>query len=134
VVLYKNIDVAQGEIQSSTTDDNGDAFISLFGEVVITRAEPEEDNNDVFIFKILDDDNNLVNEIILSQGESKTIKIPYGSYKVIQKDDWAWRYIGGLSEDININNNNFEINIIYDEERTINKWFDSMTYIDNLYK
>lgn len=29
--------------------------------------------------------NNIVNEIILSQGESQNIKISYGNYKVVEK-------------------------------------------------
>ena len=130
VSLFKNNDITQEVIKSGNTDENGDLIVKLFGEVVITRKTTEENNTeDLFIFEILDKDNNVINEVLVSQGESKTVKIPYGNYTVIQKKDWAWRYIQGLSEKFSINNNTNNASIVYEEKRTITKWFDSMSYI-----
>lgn len=77
---------------------------------------------------------NIVNEIILSQGESQNIKISYGNYKVVEKNDWSWRYINEFYKDVNVHNNNNKISITYEEKRGINKWFDSTTHVDNQYK
>ena len=75
----------------------------------------------------------MINEILLSQDESKVIKIPYGNYKLKQKKNWAWRYTQEINEEYTISNNSYKLNIIFNEARGIIKWFDSMTYISNQY-
>ena len=119
---------SQETIITDKTDNNGDLTINLIGEVEISRKD--SNNKDVYIFNILNENNEIINEILLSQGESKIVRIPYGKYKIVQKKDWAWRYFEDLGKEICITNYNEKSNILYDEERIINKWFDSMSYIN----
>ena len=135
VRLFKDTNNSRDPIAADNTNGNGDVTVNFFGEITIKRNAAEEDaKDDVFIFEILDENENVVNEILLAPGESKTVKVPYGNYKAIQKKDWAWRYISGLSVDVKINNDNVKTVIGYEEGRAIHKWFDSMTYVDNEYK
>lgn len=127
VTLLNNKE-SQETIITDKTDNNGDLTINLIGEVEISRKD--SNNKDVYIFNILNENNEIINEILLSQGESKIVRIPYGKYKIVQKKDWAWRYFEDLGKEICITNYNEKSNILYDEERIINKWFDSMSYIN----
>lgn len=127
VTLLNNKE-SQETIITDKTDNNGDLTINLIGEVEISRKD--SNNKDVYIFNILNENNEIINEILLSQGESKIVRIPYGKYKIVQKKDWAWRYFEDLGKEICITNYNEKFNILYDEERIINKWFDSMSYIN----
>ena len=76
----------------------------------------------------------MVTEILLSQGETKTIKVPYGNYKISEKDNWSWRYLSILYDVTSINNNNNKAELTFEETRGITKWFDAMTLVDNEYK
>lgn len=134
VSLYKDNDITQEAITTVNTDENGNATISLFGELVITTNISDENSNyDLFIFEIINNSTLITKEVLVADNQTKIVKVPYGSYKIIQKEEWAWRYAQDLNETININNNNSKVNITYEEERTTNKWFDSMTYINNEY-
>ena len=133
VILYKNSDMTQESLANSVTNENGDAFMEFTGEITIS-VNNKVDNKDLVIFQILDEDENLVNEVIVSQGENKTIKIPYGNYKIVEKNDWSWRNNNEFNKDITLNNNNIETKIEYEGTRNILKWFDFMTKKDNEYK
>ena len=87
----------------------------------------------MFIFQVLDKDQNIVNEIVLSQGESKTIKLNYGEYKVLEKNNWSWRYDGEFTKDISLNNNSNKTSVTYENTRSILKWFDFMGKKENNY-
>ena len=134
VTLYKNNNIMEEYLANKKTDENGDVKIDFVGEITISVNTGEGNREDSFIFQVLDKDNNIVNEIILSQGESQNIKISYGNYKVVEKNDWSWRYINEFYKDVNVHNNNNKISITYEEKRGINKWFDSTTHVDNQYK
>ena len=76
----------------------------------------------------------MVSEINLPMGESKTIKVPYGRYKVKRKKNWGWRYRQTSSEEFGIGNQNSGQEVTFEKDKVTNKWFDSTTYIDNKYK
>lgn len=133
ILVYASVDIQKNTIGTAVTDENGDATIYLYGEIKISRENTKEDaKDDIFIFEILDKDNKVINEIIISQNNNKIIKIPYGHYTIRPKVKWSWRY-NELNQKINVSNKNDEINIIFDGDRITNKWFDGMTYLDNLY-
>ena len=77
--------------------------------------------------------NNVINEFNISLGDSKTLKVPYGRYKIKRKKSWSWRYAQVTSDVIVINNQNNNQEIIFEGNRVTNKWFDKSTYIDNEY-
>ena len=133
IILYKNNDMTQESLANKLTNENGDAFIELIGKITI-GVNTNEDNEDLFIFQIINESGNLVNEVLVGNGENKVIEVHYGNYKVVEKNDWSWRYKEEFSKDININNNNITINIIYEETKSIFKWFDFMTKKENEYK
>ena len=133
VDFYKNSDITVNTYASALTDENGDAVINFFGEITIS-VKSGESNNDSFVFQVIDEEENLVTEILLSQGETKTIKVPYGNYKISEKDNWSWRYLSILYDVTSINNNNNKAELTFEETRGITKWFDAMTLVDNEYK
>ena len=133
VILYKNSDITGESLANKKTDENGNAKIEFTGEITINITNEEESKEDIFIFQVLDKEGNVVSEVLVSKGESKTIKLPYGVYKVVEKNEWSWRYNNDFYEDIKVNNNNDKVNVTYEETRGINKWFDSMTHADNEY-
>lgn len=130
--LYKNNDITGEPIANGVTDINGNSTLYVFGEIVVTQNTSNQ-NNDVFIYQLLDTNNNVINEFNISLGESKTLKVPYGRYKVKRKKSWAWRYAKVTSDVIVINNQNNNQEIIFEGNRVTNKWFDKSTYIDNEY-
>ena len=132
VILYKNNDITQESLANKNTDENGIAFIELLGELTI-NIDTKEENGDMFIFQVLDKDQNIVNEIVLSQGESKTIKLHYGEYKILEKNNWSWRYDGEFTKDISLNNNSNKTSVVYENTRSILKWFDFMGKKENNY-
>ena len=122
-----------GEIlDSKLTDENGDAFIEFTGEIILS-VNTKENNEDLFSFQIFDDSDNLVNEVLVAQEETKTIKLPYGNYIVKKESNWSWRYKDEFNKDISINNNNDIIDIKYEQPRGILKWFDFTSKKDNEY-
>ncbi len=134
VNVYSNTNIEEKILGTANTDVNGDATINFYGEIVITKNAGNEDSiKDLFIYEILDKDNNVINEVLISQGESKTVIVPYGNYTIRPRLNWAWRYNKDLNKNIKVNNKNIITNIVFDDTRNNNKWFDSMTHIDNLY-
>ena len=133
VNLYKSNVSTESPIAGGITDENGNITIELFGEIIVTQ-EGEEQDEDVFIYQVIDEDNNVVSEINLPMGESKTIKVPYGRYKVKRKKNWGWRYRQTSSEEFGIGNQNSGQEVTFEKDKVTNKWFDSTTYIDNKYK
>ena len=122
-IFYKNSDITVNTYASALTDENGDAVINFFGEITIS-VKSGESNNDSFVFQVIDEEENLVTEILLSQGETKTIKVPYGNYKISEKDNWSWRYLSILYDVTSINNNNNKAELTFEETRGITKWFE----------
>ncbi len=133
VILYKNNDITKEPLAIKKTDINGDAIIEFMGEIII-KATTEENKADSFIFQILDKNDDIVSEILISSNESKTIKIPYGEYKIVQKNEWSWRYSKVENKNIEVNTNNDRINISYEENKENTKWFDFTDKKENEYK
>lgn len=94
----------------------------MFGTININI---EADKNETFIVQLYDDD--LINEILITAESPKTLKLPYGKYKIVEKDTWSWRYSNILEQDISVssNYNNENINLIPVKENP--KWFDFTT-------
>ena len=132
VIIYKNNNMEEEVLASKLTDENGDAFIEFMGEIIL-NVNTNENNEDLFSFQVFDDNENLINEILISQGETKTIKLPYGNYKIKKENNWSWRYNDEFNENVSINNNNSIINIKYEKTRGILKWFDFSSKKDNEY-
>ena len=132
VIIYKNNNMEEEVLASKLTDENGDAFIEFMGEIIL-NVNTNENNEDLFSFQVFDDNENLINEILISQGETKTIKLPYGNYKIKKENNWSWRYNDEFNENVSINNNNSIINIKYEKTRGILKWFDFSIKKDNEY-
>lgn len=132
VIIYKNNNMAGEILDSKLTDENGDAFIEFTGEIILS-VNTKENNEDLFSFQIFDDSDNLVNEVLVAQEETKTIKLPYGNYIVKKESNWSWRYKDEFNKDISINNNNDIIDIKYEQPRGILKWFDFTSKKDNEY-
>jgi len=133
VNVYKNKDITLSSLGTSSTSNIGDANINLYGNITINRISNSEiDMNDVFIYDILDGNGQIIKQTIVPQGSRKIIQLPYGTYTLVQKQNWAWRY-NSVNETIHVNNvtNNA---IIIDNQRNINKWFDNTTYMDNEFK
>ena len=132
VIIYKNNNMEEEALASKLTDEKGDAFIEFTGEIILS-VNTNENNEDLFSFQVFDDNENLINEILISQGETKTIKLPYGNYKIKKENNWSWRYNDEFNENVSINNNNSIINIKYEKTRGILKWFDFSIKKDNEY-
>lgn len=131
IKVYPSTEIKEKTIGEDKTNKDGDAQIYFYGEITINQ-QAKDNNNDVFIYQVIDKDNNVVNEIVIGKDENKTIKVPYGSYTIKKKNNWAWRYKNS-KEAINVNNKNIKANMAFNEDRITNKWFDHMTYIDNQY-
>ena len=132
IIICKNNNIGEEILASKLTDENGDAFIEFTGEIIL-NVNTNENNEDLFSFQVFDDNENLINEILIAQGETKTIKLPYGNYKVKKENNWSWRYNDEFNENVSINNNNSIINIKYERTREILKWFDFSGKKDNEY-
>ena len=132
VIIYKNNNMEEEALASKLTDEKGDAFIEFTGEIILS-VNTNENNEDLFSFQVFDDNENLINEILISQGETKTIKLPYGNYKIKKENNWSWRYNDEFNENVSINNNKSIIDIKYEKTRGILKWFDFSSKKDNEY-
>ena len=130
--VYKSRESGQLPIGKDITNEDGDTLINLYGEILITQ-QGEAQDEDVFIYQILDKNNNVVTEVNLSLGESKTVKVLYGEYSIKRKDKWAWRYGNIKSKDIKITNHNTGAEVVFEKNKVTTKWFDATTYIDNQY-
>ena len=133
IKLYRSENTTEAPIGGGKTDENGNATIDLFGEIIVTQ-DGENKDDDVFIYQIIDENKKVVNEFKLSEGESKTIKMPYGTYTVKRKKNWAWRYKQTSSEEFNISNKSSGQEVTFEKDKVTSKWFDSTTYKDNEYK
>lgn len=86
VNVFRDKDITQIPIESEKTNQNGDAIINFYGEITITQNKSEQSfGEDLFIYQIIDEQSNIVSEILLSQGESETVKLPYGIFTVKKK-------------------------------------------------
>ena len=64
-------------------------------------------------------------------GSSTVVKLPYGSYSILEESSWAWRY---SSYSINYTVNNVSSNIIDVNNREINRrWFSDVKLRKNLF-
>ncbi len=122
ITLYQNKDLPLVSLATGKTNENGLSTLDLFGTININI---EADKNETFIIQLYDDD--LINEILITAESPKTLKLPYGKYKIVEKDTWSWRYSNILEQDISVssNYNNENINLIPVKENP--KWFDFTT-------
>ncbi len=134
VDIYKDTDITSLPIGKGTTDENGNSTIDLYGEIIIKHNSSITQNEDVFIYQLLDENENVINEINVNSNEDKIIKVSFGNYKIRRKSSWAWRYAQGISDLYNIDNKNCEQEALFDKSRLIIKWFDSTSYIENKYE
>ena len=131
--IYKDENNIQSAIASGVTDANGDSTIRLYGDMSLTQ-DGDETKDDVFIYQLLDEDDNVVKEFSLTIGESKTIEVPYNEYRIVRKGNWAWRYTNNYDEELTISNITSGQEVLIEGDRITNKWFDATNYIDNRYQ
>ena len=108
VDIYKDTDITILPIGNGTTDENGNSNIDLYGEIIIKHNSSITQNEDVFIYQLLDEDENVINEFNVNSNEDKTIKVSFGNYKIRRKSSWSWRYAQSTSDLYNIDNINCE--------------------------
>ena len=133
--LYASHQSMQSTLGEATTDEDGEAIIYLFGKINITQlSEQQDSDDDVFIYQILDANNHVIDEVSVPLGETKTIIVPYGRYRVRRKANWAWRYPQSITNEFGITNLNIEENVNFVKNKVTNKWFDGTSYIDNDYE
>lgn len=133
IYLTKGVNSNDEPIATGVTDQGGICRLNLFGDIIITQNS-NEDQNDVFIYEVLDENNNLIIEFSVPVGETKTITLPYGRYTINRKDNWAWRYSQNLRENFVISNQRSEEELTLEGNKLTNKWFDGASYIDNKYE
>lgn len=131
--IYKDENNIQSAIASGVTDANGDSTIRLYGDMLLIQ-DGDKTKDDVFIYQLLDEDDNVVKEFSLTIGESKTIEVPYNEYRIVRKGNWAWRYTNNYNEELTISNITSGQEVLIEGDRITNKWFDATNYIDNRYQ
>ena len=145
---------------TGNTDVAGDAVFTFAGKLEITKKlDSDVDTGESFIFKVtkLDASGNekSTTDVIVNAGETVTMSLPYGTYKVTEDAGWAWRYTptydtetknpdgdvsgqntgvdaGGLGSDT-IYINSFESSVICTNTESNSKWFDSSSNVKNVF-
>lgn len=130
VVFYEHNSLESDIIGEEKTDINGDAIFSFQKVFKISLSDDSNVNNeDVFILNIIDSDNTIVS-LSLTNNETKKIKIPYGSYKIVEDNNWSWRYKNQYTTDIELSNYS-NLHIKVNKNISTNKWFDKMSVRNN---
>lgn len=147
-------------MDSKPTDENGDAVFTFAGKLEITKKLGSNENTDEsFIFKVTkldaNGDEESTTDVIVKAGDTVTMSLPYGTYKVTEDAGWAWRYTpryetetknpdgdvsqqntgvdaGGLGSDT-IYINSFESSVICTNKESNSKWFDSSSNVRNVF-
>jgi len=112
-------------IGEGLTNQNGDVVFSFEKAFSIELLEPFLNlRKDVFLYKIVELDNleNSILNFTIEHGETKTFKLPYGKYKIVEDSKWSWKYEKSYTLDIQINNKLSE-NIEINRNIISNKWF-----------
>ena len=145
---------------TGNTDVVGDAVFTFAGKLEITKKlDSDVDTGESFIFKVTklyaSGNEESTTDVIVNAGETVTMSLPYGTYKVTEDDGWAWRYTpkyetetknpdgdvsgqntgvdaGGLGSDT-IYINSFESSVICTNTESNSKWFDSSSNAQNVF-
>lgn len=131
IIFYEHNSIESNKLGEEQTNTDGDAIFTFYEDFKISITNNSNINaDDVFILKIVEIDNlnNVILNFSLTNNEIKQIKIPYGKYKILEENSWAWRYEGQYTLDIVLNNYS-NYNIEFAKSIVTNKWFDKMSII-----
>lgn len=119
-----------------TYTDNSDLYGHILFELseVIAISKGSSDNTDSpLIYNIinLNNPNVVVKQVVINKGESVDVRLPYGSYKVVEDNNWAWRNSNAY-QTVTINNQTSG-NVTFTDQLSNIKWFNGNDRIKNIY-
>ena len=130
-------------IGDETTDSRGIAEFKFTGTLTITKELEESDQAFIFHITRIKDSTETSMDLTVRAGETISMKLPYGTYRVEEDECWAWRYTPSYHNTtytteeaeegmIYINSHNSAVHCT--NSKSNNRWLDSDAIAKNVFR
>lgn len=102
-----------------------------------TGCNEEIDENQTFIFNVVNSDSSYSTQVVIKGNGSVTIKgLPAGEYTITEDTSWSWRYVpeDGAAQTVTVDNvDNGTATVTFNNIRDHEQWLDGNAYEWNLF-